>query len=154
MSEEENREAPAAPEAALVRDGEPAPAAPAAEEPPTLEWPRCGYCGSTALRESRRGGFNTRMLRFAGCTVYRCENCERRFAFATLGQPKRKHRGERVSLRPREEMEEQLVSGERRRAFGLFATLLAALFTFLTAAWLISRAERRRLEGDAGVPPQ
>lgn len=153
MPVEDEPAAAAAPETAPVEDGVPAVAVDGSSTE-TIEWPRCGYCGSTALRESRRGGFNTALLRFAGCIVYRCENCERRFAFATLGHPQRRHHGEKVSLKPREEFEEQLVSVERRRAFGVLATLLAALFTFLAAGWLISRAERRRLEGDGVPPPQ
>lgn len=120
-----------------------------------FEWPRCGYCGSLALRESRRGGLRERMLRLSGCTLYRCENCERRFAFSTLGHPHR-HHGERVRLRHRGSLaaEEPIVRGPRRYAFGLLATLLAALFTFFAAGWLISRAERSRLESESTPPPR
>jgi DNA-directed RNA polymerase subunit RPC12/RpoP len=56
-------------------------------------WPRCGYCGSAALHESRRGGWTESLLRLAGCTLYRCEDCGRRFAFAKLGRPERHRRG-------------------------------------------------------------
>ena len=127
----------------------------AAEPEPVVEWPRCGYCGSLALRESRRGGVRERLLRLSGCALYRCENCERRFAFSTLGHPHRQH-GERVRLRHRgaPEAEEPIVAGPRRYAFGVLATLLAALFTFLAAGWLISRAERSRLESESTPPPQ
>lgn len=126
----------------------------AAEAEAVVEWPRCGYCGSLAIRESRRGGIRERMLRLSGSTLYRCENCERRFAFSTLGHPGR-HFGERVRLRRRDSLaEEPIVSGPRRYAFGLLATLLAALFTFFAAGWLISRAERSRLESESTPPPQ
>lgn len=150
MNEGDDREPPGPAEAEPTARAEGA----AAAEP--IDWPRCGYCGSLALRESRRGGFTESLLRSAGCTLYRCENCERRFAFATLGHPHRRHHGERVQLRRRSihALEERVVSGQRRRVVGLLATILAAIVTFLTAAWLISRAERRRLEGDGGSPPQ
>lgn len=150
MNAEDDRERPAQAEA------RPAPAVPSDAPAEPIEWPRCAYCGSLALRESRRGGFTESLLRLAGCTLYRCENCERRFAFATLGHPHRRHHGERVQLRRRSihALEERVVSGQRRRVVSLLATILAAIVTFLTAAWLISRAERRRLEGDGGSPPQ
>ena len=126
-----------------------------AEPDAVVEWPRCGYCGSLAIRESRRGGIRESMLRLSGCILYRCENCERRFAFSTLGHPHR-HHGERVRLRHRGSLaaDEPIVSGRRRYAFGLLATLLAALFTFLAAGWLISRAERSRLESESTPLPQ
>jgi hypothetical protein len=130
------------------------PQAEAAAAPQPIEWPRCGYCGSPRLRESRRGGFTESCLRWAGCTLYRCEHCERRFGFATLGHPHRRHLGERVPLKPRnlDEKEARVVSGGRRRTLGVLATLLAALVTFLAASWLISQSERRRLEGEATPP--
>jgi len=131
------------------------PQAEAAAAPQPIEWPRCGYCGSPRLRESRRGGFKESWLRWAGCTLYRCEHCERRFGFATLGHPHRRHLGERVPLKPRnlDEKEASVVSGGRRGALGVLATLLAALVTFLTAAWLIGRSERSRLEEGSSSPP-
>jgi hypothetical protein len=156
LSVEEDREAPSAAEPGSALAAELDAALRAAPAAAPLDWPRCGYCGSTALRESRRGGFKTRLLRFAGCTVYRCENCERRFAFSALGHPERHKPGAKVSLRRRREnlQEDHVVVGERRRFVGLLAMILAAIFTFLAAAWLISRAERRRLEGEGGSPPQ
>jgi len=142
VSEEDDRE-PLLPSAL-----EQAAALPSAPE--ALEWPRCGYCGSLGLRESRRGGFTERWLRLAGCALYRCEHCERRFAFATLGHPNRPHPGARVQLAVRSlhAHEDRVVPGGRRRALSVLATLLAAVITFLAAAWFISRNERRRLEGD------
>lgn len=127
----------------------------AAEREAVFDWPRCAYCGSLAIRESRRGGIRERLLRLSGSTLYRCQNCERRFAFATLGHPGRQH-GERVRLRRRDsiEAEQPIVSRPRRYTFGLLATLLAALFTFFAAGWLISRAERSRLESESTPPPQ
>jgi len=123
------------------------------KEEEALQWPRCGYCGSPDLRESRRGGFVESCLRLAGCTLYRCENCERRFAFATLGHPHRHH--ERVPLKTKsaEELEAHVIAeGRRRSALRVLATLLAALGTFVTVAWLISNSERRRLEQQETPP--
>ena len=127
----------------------------AADAPRPIEWPRCGYCGSPRLRESRRGGFTESCLRWAGCTLYRCEHCERRFGFATLGHPHRRHLGERVPLKPRnlDEKEARVVTSRRRGALVTLLTVLAALLTFATASWLISQSERRRLEGEGTTPP-
>jgi DNA-directed RNA polymerase subunit RPC12/RpoP len=111
-------------------------------------WPRCGYCGSLALHESSRGGWRPGLLRFAGCVVYRCESCGRRFAFAAIGRSKDHRRSaspHRSATRP--------VEGGRRRLLGALATLVAALLAFLAAVWLINRSEQRRLEGEP-TPPQ
>jgi hypothetical protein len=138
-------------EAAPPSPAEPSPAPQEETAAKPLEWPRCGYCGSPVLRESRRGGLQETALRLAGCTLYRCESCGRRFAFATLGHPER-HRSARVPLLPRASHgleDAKLATSGRRRAIGVLATLIASLLTFLTAAWLISRSERRRMEGDA-----
>ena len=149
MTGENDREGPT-----RAPSADAAPAVPSAA-PAEVDWPRCSYCGSLALRESRRGGFTESVLRLAGCTLYRCEHCERRFAFATLGHPHRRHHGERVQLSRRSlyAPEERIVGGQRRRVIGVLATVLAAILTFLAAAWMISRAERRRLEGEGGSPP-
>jgi hypothetical protein len=148
VSEADDREPP------VPAEPEARPPLPSTPEP--IEWPRCGYCGSLALRESRRGGLTESCLRLAGCVLYRCENCERRFAFATLGHPLRPHHGQRVRLADKSlhELDVRVVSGGRRRAMRLLATLLAALVTFLAASWLISRSERKRLEGGPTLPEE
>lgn len=123
---------------------------PAAEAPPdaprgaeALPGPRCGRCGSTALHESSRGGVREGLLRLAGSTVYRCESCRRRFAYAALGEPG----AHAASREPRAER-----PARRGKLTGLWVTALVALLTFLTAGWLISRAEQRRLEGESAQP--
>ena len=120
-------------------------------------WPRCAYCGSPLLHESTRGGLRENLLRLVGASLYRCEECGRRFAFAALGHPGR-HRGpgpvnEPVHRRHSGHSRSVVTEPQRRRAIRLLATLAAAVLTFLVAAWLISRAERKRLEGDGIEAP-
>jgi hypothetical protein len=131
-----------------LSDAEATPQPQAGPAPEPIEWPRCGYCGSTKLRESRRGGFLETCLRWAGCTLYRCENCERRFAFAALGRPHRHN--DRVPLKRREThaLEPRVVGSSRRGVLLTLLTVLAALLTFGVAVWLISDSERRRIEYD------
>jgi DNA-directed RNA polymerase subunit RPC12/RpoP len=126
-------------------------------ESQAADWPRCAYCGSLALHESRRGGFQERLLRASGAALYRCETCGRRFAFVALGHPHRhrRARGEGPAPRDHRTAREADPRREERRhtMLRLLVTVVAALLTFVTAAWLISRAERRSLEGEGIAPP-
>jgi hypothetical protein len=100
--------------------------------------PFCVYCGSGLLRESPRRGLRERWLGLGRSTVYRCEDCGSRLAVASLPPGQRK-----------DELRRDL---RRRRRATLWVTAAAALLTFLTVAWLIHRAEQRRLEVE-GVQP-
>lgn len=120
-----------------------------------IDWPRCAYCSSVTLHESSRGGVRERLLRLCGASLLRCESCGRRFAFAALGHPSRHRLGSSHANHTRAQRAASEPRREKRRhtLVRMLVTLVAALVTFVTAAWLISRAERRGLEGDGIAPP-
>ena len=117
-----------------------------------LEWPRCGFCGSLTLHESSRGGFRESWLRWGSAGVYRCDGCNRRFAFAPLGRYRGRH-GRRRGLAAAPPVEDRMrVEDRRRRILRLTWTVVAAILTFALAAWMINRSEQRYLEGEVQVP--
>lgn len=114
----------------------------------------CGLCGSPSLHESSRGGLREHLLRLVGATVYRCDHCRRRFAFAVLGRHRHHHRSRSGRDEPKPLGRDHAVTvARRRRIVNVVLTLGAALITFLVASWLIGRAERTRLESDGVVQP-
>jgi len=144
-------EAPPAVEAAPPDEPGPDPTKVTAIEE-VLEWPRCGFCGSLSLHESSRGGFRESWLRWGSAGIYRCDACSRRFAFAPLGRyhGRRGRRRDGMATPP---VEDRMRGGDqRRRWLRGFWTVLAALLTFVLAAWMINRSEQRYLEGEVQVP--
>ena len=69
---------------AVATDSAPSEAKKTAPVEDILEWPRCAFCGALTLHESSRGGFRERWLRWGSAAIYRCDGCNRRFAFAPL----------------------------------------------------------------------
>jgi hypothetical protein len=118
-----------------------------------LEWPRCGFCGSLTLHESSRGGFHETWLRWGSAAVYRCDGCSRRFAFAPLGRHRGRAGRRREGAGSAPPVQDRMRSEDRRRRIMRVTwTLLAALLTFVLAAWMINRSEQRYLEGEVQVP--
>ena len=118
-----------------------------------LEWPRCGYCGALTIHESSRGGFRESWLRWGSAAIYRCDGCNRRFAFAPLGRHRGRKGRRRDGLGERPPVEDRMrVDDRRRRIVRTVWTLVAAILTFVLAAWMINRSEQRYLEGEVQVP--
>ncbi len=117
-----------------------------------LEWPRCGFCGALTIHESSRGGFCESWLRWGSASVYRCDGCNRRFAFAPLGRHRGRKGRRRDGLTATPLEDRMRVEDRRRRIVRLGWTLVAAILTFALAAWMINHSEQRYLEGEVQVP--
>jgi hypothetical protein len=136
---------PLAPPEAFALDVVAVASAAPAEPQPATAGPFCGECGEGSLHESPARGARERWLALGGSTLYRCESCGARFALAGLSG-ERRERSHELHFEDRA----RLYSRQRRRA-RLWITVLAAAVTFLTVAWLIYRAEQRRLDVE-GIP--